>query len=73
MANIGPLEPEFSTDYINEHGPAEVIDELRRKINELIHAHNAPLAAAAAAAAAAPSGGRRTRRRRKRRKRKRRS
>ena len=73
MANIDPLEPEFSADFIGNANIAQVIDELREKINELIHAHNAPLVAAAAAAAAAPSGGRRTRRRRKRRKRKRRS
>ena len=41
MANIQTIEPEFDPDYINEGGIAEVIDELRQKINELINAHNA--------------------------------
>ena len=74
MANITPLEPEFSPDFIEDGGIVEVIDELRRKINELIHAHNASLAAAAAPApllGTVPSGGRRTRRRRKRRRKRR--
>ena len=67
MTTIHTMEPEFSADFIGNDNISEVIDELRLKINELINAHNAPLAAAAAAAAEAPAGGRRTRRRRKRR------
>ena len=59
MANIDPIEPEFDASFIDGGGTASVIDELRLKINELINAHNAPLAAAAAAAAEAPAGGRR--------------
>jgi len=67
MANIDPLEPEFSADFIEDGGTAEVIDELRRKINELVAFLNMPVARAVA------QGGRRTRKRRKKRKRKRRS
>jgi hypothetical protein len=67
MANINLLEPEFSADFIENGGTAEVIDELRVKINELVAFLNMPVARAVA------QGGRRTRKRRKKRKRKRRS
>jgi hypothetical protein len=62
MPNITPIEPEFSADYINDGNTAEVINELRVKINELVAFLNMPVARAVA------QGGRRTRKRRKKRK-----
>ena len=41
MVNIQTIEPEFDADYIGDAGTADVINELRLKINELINAHNA--------------------------------